>query len=520
MIYQKYCNIKRGLILIDTLIAMSLAVLFVVIITQSSENARNIFEFSKERGRLLDVYEAHTGEFEGMMPYEFRNLILNADGWNYSTTTIVAYAYWYGNDRIQTDITITNDGEFSIDAVASSRETNTSSAAYNQSLTFNSVRVYPFSNPNDSVGTPFCSVDFSDKDIVGSYAFVRRTADQQKTGNQFNRNPQELNLEITPIILPIDSSIPLTDLQVRNGKAYISTDSTRQSDPDILIVDIHDSSHANLIAGINTGPGISAITLAGDRVFAAVTSRIAQFQVIKMSSLNNLLIESSYKLPLPYATATPALGSAILYDRNRVYLGTEKWDGEEFNIINVSDPAHPVKIGGFETGSKVGAIFVRDGIAYVAASDEKQLRVIDAQDPTNPILLDSFKPSGWERQEGKSLSYFEDSLQFGRTSGGFNIKHDYELFSWSSSTLPYIQSAGYYFQDISGGIYGTIADRSFIYAISHKAGSELVIFDHSLATSTAKILALPATPQSITCDNGFIYVLAATSPVIYQISFK
>ncbi len=513
-------NHTRGIILVDIILAMTLGIIFIVLITQSSQNSHDLFEFAKERSRLLDVYEIHANEFENMMPYESRTSIVNADGWNYSTTTITAYAHWYGNDRIQTDITI------------------------NQSLTFNSIRAYPFSNLNDAAGTPLCSVDFSNKNTVGSYGFLQHNSNFSQFSSELNfkiSSPQQLNPKITPIILPIDPSLPLTDLQVRNGKAYVSTDSTKQPDPDILIVDIHDSQHANLIASLNTGPGISAITLAGNRIFAAVTSRTAQLQVIRMPTMDSVIIESSYKLTLPYATATPALGSAIFYDKNQIYLGTEKWDGEEFNIIDVSNPAQPEKIGGIETGSKIGAIFVRDGIAYVAASDDKQLRAIDVHDPASPILLDSFNPSGWERQEGKSLSFFEDGLEFGRTSGGFNIKQDHELFAWGTSTITRIQSLNKSVPqnfpipsisdsplntpvpnsvDISGGVYGIIADRSFVYTATRQLDREFQIFDHNLSTTTAKTISLPVAPQILTCDGDNLYILAATAPVIYQISFK
>ena len=483
---------KSGLILVDILIAMALGVLFIALITQSSASSRDIFEFAKERSRLMDVYEAHVGEFEGMMPYESRSSSVPADGWKYATTTISAYAHWYGNDRIQTDITI-------------------------GPITFNTIHAYPFSNVNDARGTPLCSVDFSNKNTVGSYGFLHKIFFSTST------NPQMLNAEITPISLPVDPLLPLTDFQVRNGRAYISTDSTKAVDPDILIFDIQDTHNVVLTASMNTGPGISAIALAGDKIFAAVTSKVAQLQIIGISEPDSLRIDSSYKLPLPQASTTPALGSTIFYDRDKVYLGTEKWDGEEFAVIDVSDPLHPVQIGGLEIGSKVTELYARNDIAYVTASGEKQLLVIDVHDPTNPILLDSFSPSGWERQEGKTVSFFEDSLGFGRTSGGFNIKQDHELFGWnlaqnlnySGPNLPPASST-----DISGGVYGIIADRSFIYAATRQSSRELQIFEHNLSTTTARAISLPVPPKAMTCDGDSIYVLGSTAPIIYEIKFK
>ncbi len=481
---------QAGLILVDILVAISLATLFIITISQSSGNSRAVFEFAKEHKRLLDAYEAHVEEFDSMNLYEFRELVLAYNDPNFSafsTTTLTGYAHWYGNDRIQTDITVFTP---------------------RQSVSFRRVNFYPFSNINDAAGTPLCSVDFSSKEIVGSYK------------PPLIPDPQTLHPQITPIVLPIDPSLPLTDIEVRNGIAYISTDSAKQSDPDILIVDIKNPAHPELISGLHTGPGISSIALAGNRIFAAVTSRTAQLQVIRIPTLTNPLIESSYKLPLAYATATASLGSVIFFERNLVYLGTEKWEGDEFSIIDVSDTVHPIKIGGLEMDSKVNSILVRNGIAYVAASDQKQLHVVDVHDITRPFLIDWYGPSGWERQEGKTLSFFEDQLALGRTSGGFNVKSDHELFKWGSSTAPFTYSVENKSIDNAGGIYSISIDRSYIYTATRQSGHEIQIFNHDFSTTSALSIALPSSPQTMTCDADFVYVLSSSAPVIYTISFK
>jgi hypothetical protein len=74
--------------------------------------------------------------------------------------------------------------------------------------------------------------------------------------------------------------------------------------------------------------------------------------------------------------------------------------------------------------------------------------------------------------------------------------------------------------DILGGVYGIIADRSYFYIATRQLGNELQIYNHDLSTTTSKKISLPATPQMMTCDGDNLYVLAATAPVIYQISFK
>lgn len=534
MIFQEFYNTKsnrrnhldKGMILVDVILAMTLSIIFVVFITKSSLDARDIFESAKERNRLIELYKSNADRFENMMPYEYRTIVIKNNNFNIPTTTINAYAKWYGNDQVQTEIKISTNNI--TDSFITKRD---------QSVIFEDIHAYSQPDTDKLTSIPFCSVDFSNKDTIGSYKFLQNDRIRSQFLSQLD--PRSLDLDIISMALPFNTPLPLTDFQIRSKRAYISTNSSKQLDPDILIFDINDNSNIDLISSINTGPGIASIALVGNKIFAAVTSRTYQLQIINMPTINNITIESSYKLPLPYATATPALGSAIFYDNNLIYLGTEKWDGEEFNIVDVSDQIRPRHIGGLEIGSKIGNIFVRNNIAYITASDQKELNVIDISDPTNPILLSSFGSSGWERQEGKVISFFEDTLKFGRTSGGFNIKQDHELFDWGTSSIKNIDETNsastsnlylldpYLFytpipnsSDIPGGVYGIIVDRSFVYIITRQNGHEFQILDHNLSSTTIKNIPLPVIPQKITCDNDSLYILGATSPVIYQILLK
>ncbi len=514
----KIQNHKSGLILVDIILALTLATLFVVIITQSSRNLRDVFESARERNRLLDVYEQHASEFEDLMPYESRVITFDADGWNTSTTTIGAIARWYGNDRIQTDVTISTEspGTFA-----------TSTTGYSRHITFDVIRNFSFTNINNFAGTPLCSVDFTNKEVVGSYSFQRDLNLINTSTFLSLKSPQSLVPTITPITLPVNPLLPLTDIEARNGVVYISSDSPLASDPDLFIIDIKDPKHAQIISSINTGPGIASITLAGNRVFAAAASTATQLHVIRLDGLNLPILEKKYQLPLPYATATPPLASSIFYNKNHVFIGTTKWDGNEFSIIDVSNPVGSVQISGLETGSQINDIFVRDNIAYITGSDQQQLSVVNIHNLSNPSLLASFSPSGWQRQEGKALSFFEDSLNMTRTSGGFNIKQDHELFSWATTSLAELNSGivpsdsfAPKSVDISGGAYGVVTDRSYIYVATRQLNKEFQIFDQNLSTTTAKTFSLPALPQTMTCDGDYLYILANNAPVIYQILFK
>jgi len=447
--------------------------MFLGTIVMASSGAHDVYTTARERSSLLDSYEAASPSFLAMNPYEHRE-----------SSGVIADARHYGNDRIETTASLY------------SQEGNR-----RQVVSFSSLRVDPARSIEDYAGTALCTADFTRKGPVGSYQSVA----------QSNAEPT-----ITRIALPISVSLLLTHLEIRNGIAYISVDSSVAADPDIFIIDITDPTNPFIRSSINTGPGIASFALAGNRIYAAAASAAAQLHIIKMNSLDSLALESRFSLPLPYATATPPYGSSIFFNKGFAYLGTEKWDGAEFSIIDVSDPSKPALRGGWETGGKIADIYVNNGIAYTASADALQIRSIDVRDASQPVLMDAASPSGWERQEGKALFYFEDALGLGRTSGGYNITHDPEALTWSS-TSPLSSPIGS--TDVPGGVYGMVADRSHIYAAVRQGTGQIRIYNRGLASTTARSYPLSVAPISATCDGSALYFIAGPPASIYKVTF-
>ncbi|MES2216017.1 MAG: hypothetical protein V4481_01840 [Patescibacteria group bacterium] len=501
MIYRE-CYKDRGIILIDILLALTLGTLFIALIGESTFGARDLFYRAKERERLITLYETHATDFDNLLPYQSRGVSVGP------RDVITGRTLWYGNDRMETVVEVT---------------ASNSPPLKDETLTFIKIKSFQRQVASDPAGTPLCSVDFSHLEIAGSFNYLIHLGP-----GIFSQSPLVDTVVTTSISLPLSPAIPLTDLQVRNNIAYLSTDSTSASDPDLYVFDISDAAHPRLISSLNTGPGIARLTLAGKRIFAAAASTAAQLHVVRFDAFpqvplrGTLVLEKKFQLPLPYATATPPFGSSIFYDRHKIYLGTEKWDGEEFNVIDVTNPFDPQKLGGYETGSKINDIFVRSissrDTAYIASADEKQLRVLDISNPSVPFLASFISPSGWQRQEGKTLSFFQDGVGLGRTSGGFNISQDHELFEWATTSVANLVSP--HSVDVSGGIYGIVNDRHNIFMATRQPGKEFQWQDSSLATSSLKSVALPNSPQMMTCDNNSLFILAHDGPIIYKVNFK
>ncbi len=297
-----------------------------------------------------------------------------------------------------------------------------------------------------------------------------------------------------------------TDIEVRNGMVYLTADSTISSDPDLFIIDAGTVLNPALISSLNTGPGVSALEIAGPYIFMAQASSVRQLQIVDIHNRASPQLISQLKLSLPTPTTTAPFARSIFYLKGFIYLGTEKWNGAEFAIIDVSNIYDPMVVGVFETGTLVNDIYVKGNRAYLATADALQLRVLDISNKSNPVLIASFSPPGWQKQEGKVLDFFEGRLGLGRTVGGFNVLTNYEAFVFSTSTVDNANFivGGFFSKDIPSGVYGILIREYNIYVISHSGGHEFQVWDSAFATKVAEI-PLGINAEKMACDSRDFY---------------
>jgi hypothetical protein len=291
-----------------------------------------------------------------------------------------------------------------------------------------------------------------------------------------------------------------TDIEVKNSIAYISTNSTTQSQPDFFIIDVHDKSNPIILSSLNTGPGVSSLVVAGPYAYLANTSSISQLQIIDMHDRANPSLISQLRLPLPEASTTPSRSNTIFYRNGYVYIGTNKWDGNEFQIIDVRNPSSPSIVGSIETDTLVNDIFVYKNKAYIATSDVNQMRIIDVSDKHNPITLETFSSTGWETQQGRVVEYFENTLGLGRTVGGINRIHNHEAFIFASSTTLHMDFS----KDIPGGVYGYIIRPSFVFLLTHASDAQFQVWNKDFTNKTFE-MSLLKNPVKMKCDWSTIY---------------
>lgn len=110
--------------------------------------------------------------------------------------------------------------------------------------------------------------------------------------------------------------------------------------------------------------------------------------------------------------------TTLFYQAPYLYLGLEKTNGgQEFSIVDVSDPSQPKWMSGYSVGRTINHITVRDSRAYVSTDDPaRELIILDIRDTLHPVLLGSYNAPGAVGFGYGAASLARNSLlRFGRT---------------------------------------------------------------------------------------------------------
>jgi hypothetical protein len=181
--------------------------------------------------------------------------------------------------------------------------------------------------------------------------------------------------------------------------------------------------------------GFSRVAIQGDVVYAGngfgsistTTCRngnCAQLHIFSLASSTEITRVATLALATnsnPYAltsSGATAAVTALTYRDGYVYIGLQKTArGQEFNIIDVHDPAKPVWRGGASIGRSINDITINRGLAYVSTDDPVQeLQVFDVHDASNPLFLGSWNAPGSNGFGfGRAIHVHNGIAQFGRS---------------------------------------------------------------------------------------------------------
>ncbi len=238
------------------------------------------------------------------------------------------------------------------------------------------------------------------------------------------------------LLVPSDTTnlFPVTGLAVNNNVLYATINNTHQnSNATFFMFDISNpNAKPVFLQSIDNDPtggsseGLAAVAVAGNYAYVANARQIdfskacpggdcGQLQIIDVSK-NPASVVSTFQIPGVTGKSGQAIGASIFYQSGYVYLGlTKTASGPEFNIIDVHDPKNPVYKSGYDFGSAVNSIVVKNNIAYVTSPNAENLTLLDVSNPSLPQRIGGYTPKGGSN--GESLAVVGTNIYLGRTFG-------------------------------------------------------------------------------------------------------
>lgn len=319
---------------------------------------------------------------------------------------------------------------------------------------------------------------------------------------------------------------PISDVDAYHGKLYVTVAKTPyKTDPTLFIFDVtHPTSPVLLGSLDNTSnlAGLAAVRVAEDpashKVYAFTANGVTTGQ-LQIFDVTNAAAPSLIKT---YTAPSGGKGNAIAYRDGYVYLGLTASSGdEEFHVIDVYDPAvPPVRKGGYAFGGHgVNAISLRGDYAYVATPADEEVIVLRITDPALPVRVGGFNASVGAGG-GKSVYAVGTTLALGKAMPVPNDAGlDYYTLDISDPQAIQSANASAPAKEVNSSVNRIIMRDFLSFLLTNDA------FITINATSTAGVVVVPLPPSSneyyepsMDCEGSAFYVGSNDSSGIGSLS--
>ena len=173
------------------------------------------------------------------------------------------------------------------------------------------------------------------------------------------------------LALPPNGSI--TAIKVRGNYAYLALINSNESDVALQIVDVHDPVNPTLLGSFN-GSYANDLEVVGNLVYLTASD----LKIVDVSDPAAPALVNTYAVASPYK---------IQIVGNRLYVSTGTY---VFEILDLADPIHPVRLGGFYEGAIGWATFSISGNRAYLLKFAGGVDVLDIDSPNNPLLLGTY----------------------------------------------------------------------------------------------------------------------------------
>ncbi|HAO64532.1 TPA: hypothetical protein DCQ44_00955 [Candidatus Taylorbacteria bacterium] len=321
-------------------------------------------------------------------------------------------------------------------------------------------------------------------------------------------------------VLNADPGNPITDVAAFGDYVYVSADSATSSLPDLYVIDVHDIRRPQIVSHINTGPGIAAIAVAKNYVFAANAGSY-QMQIINVTDPLHPTLTAQAKLPGVVISGSAGYGQSVHYYAQKMFIGLTKNAGPEFHVVDVSRPESPIALGSFEVGSTVNDIDVQGNKAVIVSPGQISAFLLNIANPNlvSEVARASFV--GWQTQGAQSVEMLGEDIAIGRSLGGFYSPYP-ELMLQGRDSISLVSSS----LKNDATIENMLGFNDYLYLVTSNPSAAFQIVQTGLAAASpgAPIVAR-ATPLSsrgvaLTCNSKAMYVVSQDDQDFFHISLS
>ena len=279
--------------------------------------------------------------------------------------------------------------------------------------------------------------------------------------------------------LDLTGSGDASDIDVIGDQAYVVTGRNSASGEFFIL------SLANPLAPLKlgeheVGDHTNAVAVSGSFAFLASSKSGEELIVVNVSNPASPVRTTQVDVP----NVTQA--NDVFVAGNYAYLVTpSSTGGGEFYIYDISNPAAPTFRSSFEVGNHVYGLYVSGSRAYLAnARVDKELLVLDVSNPLSPVELGGYDVP-LAGANGQSVFYGGGVVHLTTRNNVGPVAEYYLLEVSDPANISLIGSL-----DVSGRTNGVEAGTGFSLLATEKDDEELMIIDTSNPAAPAKVFSL------------------------------
>lgn len=229
------------------------------------------------------------------------------------------------------------------------------------------------------------------------------------------------NINLYNYDFSISTSSKASFINSSSNGLILGLNSTSSSDSDINFINKNEDDSLSINSSLNTGPGLNSLIRVGWYGVVINTSVNSQLQIIDFSNQNSPQVILNYKIP-GSSSSNPSLIKKIYYHKGLLFIGTEKRDGPELLILDISTyqrTLNPTLVFSYEIGSVINDIKIIGNnllLATPISNSEIMIFNMGKNDFLEIKYVKSIDIPG-SLGNGKSIAFSKGDLVVGRTYG-------------------------------------------------------------------------------------------------------